>query len=307
MSGADASRGGAERSDTAATIVEHAIAALDLDVESSAEVPESHSSTVRVLRLRGGSDAVLKIPYTVVKMRRERTALESLAHLPFVPRVLGSFESEGGRCGLLMSRLPGVLVASHVDCTPYLAASIGRALARIHCERMGTAPGVPKDASWAETLRGRFAEYLPLCAEAVPDHPWARIADAFHAALATLPESAEPSLVHSDFRIGNILHDGDEVTGVVDFESSRNGERPIDFLKLAHGLWDPAPHLREPLLAGYREVLPVPEQLDELRPFHELFSGVACVAWSARRRQTATAFCDENLSRSLRALESLER
>lgn len=288
-----------------ATTVSDAIVSLALDVERVSEVPESHSSTVRVLRLRGGEAAVLKIPYTVAKMRRERTALESLAHLPFVARVLRSFETEDGRCGLLMSRLAGVPLSSHEHCSATLAESIGRALATIHRERMRPVPGVAPDGSWADTLRGRMSEYVPICAAAFPNAPWSHVLEAFHDSVDALPVSAQPGFIHLDFRIGNVLHVGDTLTGVIDFESSRNGERHIDFLKLALELWDPAPLLRDPLLRGYCEVLPVPAGLDALRPFHELVSAVACVAWSARRGKTATEFCGENMSRMLRALERL--
>jgi aminoglycoside phosphotransferase (APT) family kinase protein len=295
------------QSDRGGRDLNDAAAALGLDVASVEEVEGSYSSTVRVLRLRSGGEAVLKIPFTAVKMRRERAALGALAHLPFVPRVLGSFETADGRAALLLSRLPGAPLRSHEECSPALAAAVGRALAQIHTARLGHVAGLPCDGSWVEVLRGRFAEYAPLGRAAFPGAPWDRVAAAFEAGLAALPLSPQPVLLHSDFRCANILRAGDAVSGVVDFESSRDGEPQIDFLKLAMELWDVAPHLREPTLGGYGEVRPVPPRLDELRPFHELVSSVACVAWSARRGQTATPFCRENLERMQRAVHTLDR
>ncbi|MCU0515050.1 MAG: phosphotransferase, partial [Anaerolineae bacterium] len=65
-------------------------------------------------------------------------------------------------------------------------------------------------------------------------------------------------LVHGDYNFENVLHEGGELTGILDFEWAKAGDPAWDF-KL-HEQWeDDCPGCRAPLYAGYASVRPPDE------------------------------------------------
>lgn len=101
----------------------------------------------------------------------------------------------------------------------HLAAQWGRALAAVHSIDPSTVPGLEHRDPLA-----RVREGLDLVGEARP---------AFELALrqlaATRPAPGPERVVHGDFRVGNLLVDGDELTSVLDWELAHRGD-PLEDL-----------------------------------------------------------------------------
>jgi aminoglycoside phosphotransferase len=104
---------------------------FQLSVEDVSDVPDSFSSTVYRLVLKGGETVYLKIPYSKVKLEREMEMLLLLkGHLP-VPAVLDHWEGDENHSGaLLLEEIQGEPCSNGVG--EELAFEIGRYHAILH-------------------------------------------------------------------------------------------------------------------------------------------------------------------------------
>ncbi|KTE29755.1 MULTISPECIES: phosphotransferase family protein [unclassified Sphingopyxis] len=141
------------------------------------------------------------------------------------PEVVGVLaDSDGMGTGYVMRRViaevsPAKILASP---PPSLVADLGRELALIHAIPAETIPdAIPHmDAAAAlAELKARFLTYggdrpaIALAIKWCEDH---------------LPEAAPPVLVHGDYRMGNIMVDGDGLAVVLDWELAHRGDAHED-------------------------------------------------------------------------------
>src|SRR3546814_4757586 len=106
------------------------------------------------------------------------------------------------------------------DPPPSLLADLGRELARIHAVPLEKVPAaiplMDTGAALAE-LKARFLSYGG-------DRP--AIALAIKWCEEHLPDPARPVLVHGDYRMGNVIVDGDGLAAVLDWELAHRGGAP---------------------------------------------------------------------------------
>ena len=161
---------------------------------------------------------------------------------------------------------------------------------------MATLHSVPIAELSAEPVVDATAEVDRWCAtlgtvDAALVPGWTNTADALR---SSVPVSLEPSIVHGDFRLGNLLADGARIKAVIDWEIWSLGDRRIDlgwFLINA----DPATYQRA---SPYTDAVPTRAELLECygnAPDAEWFMALACfksaATWSLimkhnRRRAT---------------------
>lgn len=274
-----------------------AIAHFGLRVTSITPVPESYSSTVRLLTLASGERLVLKIPYVRQKLLRELNALQAFANDLPVPRVLDAWIADDGPGAMLLAHLPGTIIEGLVQ--PQLAYQMGELLARLHrhtLDHYGETYLPPDDDSlgWWEFMRDRWELWTRDASTVLPSDLVAA-ADALHDRLyANLPEPDGPRWLHCDYRPGNILVEDGVITGLIDFESARGGSADLDFVKISHRVWDAVPGTRAAFLNGYASVRPVPE-IDHSLTYYQLHNAMGGVAWCVRRSDTEDPFLRENL------------
>jgi aminoglycoside phosphotransferase (APT) family kinase protein len=183
-----------------------------------AELAGPHATVAAVRKLAGGSHARTHLIRTVAPERevvlrefpvgddaarrevRVLTALDGLGGL--APRLLASdLHSDWSEYpSVVISRLPGSANVRPTDAYAW-AAELGRALARIQATDPARLTGFPslfgRTAGSREALAGPAAEYVAA--------NWDRITES-------------PSvLTHFDFYSGNVVWDGDALTGVVDW------------------------------------------------------------------------------------------
>jgi len=278
--------------------VAEAIAQFGLDVVDVRPVPDSYSSTVRFIELSSGQRVVLKIPYVRRKLLREMRAIHELSDLP-VPRLIDAWVPDDVSPGaLLLSRLPGTVI--HGALTSDLAWQMGRLLARVHTH---TFPhyGDVEDAAgqeapgWWAMKRARLDLWKPYCAQVLAPSLYSEAITLYDTLGADLPAPDGPVWTHNDYRPGNILVEYGDVTGLIDFESSRGGSADYDFTKISLEVWPSGRGTRDAFLSGYATVRPVPE-IDRTLPLYQLHNALGGIAWCVRRTDTNDPFYRENLS-----------
>ncbi len=108
-----------------------------------------------------------------------------------------------------------------------LAHRMGAALAGIHA----IDPEVVADLDVVDPL-GRVRDGLDLLGEQRP-----ALELGLRRLEATRPETGAPGVVHGDFRVGNLLVDGDDLTAVLDWELAHRGDPAEDLGWLCGRAW----------------------------------------------------------------------
>lgn len=172
-----------------------------------------------VLRRAPSADYMAGRPYG----HADEAALVVAAHAAGVkaPEVVGLLSpSDGLGTGYVMRRVEGEVAPARILAAPppSLLTDLGQELARIHAIPRAAIPAaipaMDTGAALAE-LRARFLSHggdRPVIALAIrwcEDH---------------LPAAAEPVLVHGDYRMGNVMVDGDGLAAVLDWELAHLGD-----------------------------------------------------------------------------------
>ena len=176
-----------------------------------------------VLRRAPSADYMAGRPYG----HAVEAALVMAAHGAGVkaPEVVGVLaDSDGMGTGYVMRRVIAEVNPAKILADPpsSLLADLGRELARIHAIPAGAIPdAIPlmDTAAALAELKARFLDYggaRPVIALAIK---WCE---------AHLPPPADPVLVHGDYRMGNIMVDGDGLAVVLDWELAHRGDAHED-------------------------------------------------------------------------------
>jgi aminoglycoside phosphotransferase (APT) family kinase protein len=150
------------------------------------------------------------------------------------PRVLASGNADGplGYPFILSEHVSGETLARRIlrddefkDVRPRLAAACGEILARIHAMDPSEIAGLPR-VDPVEHLRARLDLYEP--------RPAFELAYAW---LAAHRREAETTVVHGDFRLGNLIVGPDGIRGVLDWELVHLGDPMEDLGWLCVRAW----------------------------------------------------------------------
>jgi aminoglycoside phosphotransferase (APT) family kinase protein len=180
---------------------------------------------VRPLILRRDPPGALKSG-----MLKERAVLEAAAGVGVpVPEVL-----DGDESSIVMERLEGETIPrrilrddAYADARPRLAAQCGALLAALH----RVPPDVVPDLEQTDQV-GQYREVLDLSGEA---HPAFELA--FRWLETNRPALGNPSIVHGDFRNGNLIIGADGVRAVLDWELVHVGDPMEDLGWLCVKAW----------------------------------------------------------------------
>ena len=164
-----------------------------------------------------------------------KLAHEAGVSVPEVPYVLT--ESDGIGPGYVMTRIEGETIArkilrdaEYADARKVLAFQCGEALARIH--RIPRASLPPLNAV---TPREQLAQYLETYDSY--DYPHPVFEAAFKWLEQRLPEADELTLVHGDFRNGNLIVGPEGIRAVLDWELTHVGDPAEDLGWLCVNSW----------------------------------------------------------------------
>lgn len=188
---------------------------------------------------------------------------------------------------LLMERLEGETIArrllrddAYAEARPRLARQFGRVLARIHAIGPERVPGLERVDALPQ-LVGMYEDF---------GEPRPAIELGLRHLAEHRPPPAGDTLVHGDFRTGNLLIGPDGLRGVLDWELVHRGDPMQDLGWLCTKAWRfGSPHpvggfgSREELLAGYAEAGGTPPDLETLA-WWELYG---TVRWALLCRRQA--------------------
>jgi aminoglycoside phosphotransferase (APT) family kinase protein len=187
-----------------------------------------------------------------------------------VPGLVGVGDDDGlGAPWLVVDRLEGETIPrkllrddAFAEARPLMAAQCGRALAAIH--------SIPVDAVSGLDDQDQVENYAALIAAL--DHPRPVLELGLRRLQATRPAGARRTVVHGDFRTGNLLVGPDGLRAVLDWELAHIGDPVEDLGWFCMRAWRFGSPLRaggfgpvEELLAAYEAVSGVAVDLDELR------------------------------------------
>jgi aminoglycoside phosphotransferase (APT) family kinase protein len=146
-----------------------------------------------------------------------------------------------------------------------IAARLLAELHRVQPAELAAVEAVPlrdEVAKWSAVLHAGPAEFIPAGAELC-----SLLAD-------RIPSPIAPTIVHGDYRLGNILFDGSAVQAIVDWEIWGIGDRRVDVGYFAVF----ADHRNFPELGT--EVADLPSELELIQAYADAFSQpVAEAAW----------------------------
>ena len=264
------------------------------------EVEDSHSSTVYKFTLLNGQKLYVKIPYTKLKYQRELEAYEILKGRVAIPELLDYWSGDGECPGaFLLSELKGKPLST--DVSPAAAFKVGVLQATMH----NIEPPVGKEltgiqnefSNWSKFIDKQFYSFAEDVKEVVEESLYNQAIEKYEAMKQQIPAPDGPSFVHMDFRPANIIVDGDNVSGMIDFESVRFGSTEIDFTKLYRDFLNFEPTLYQAFKEGYQSIRPIID-LEIVLPFYLFTDAFNSVGWCNRRGIEKNAvFLEENLER----------
>ena len=306
-------------------------------------LPGGTVSIVYTGRVRGGPGGVEKVVLKVappgLEPRRNRDVLRQARCIDALGRVAGVavpdvlFTDLGAPVEVppffATPMLSGecvepVLVAAGSPVAPDIARTRGfKAVEMLAAIRTATPESIGLDDEPVTTPADEVRRWVRTF-ETVPDEYRVDYERAAEALLASAPELLGPSIVHGDYRLGNMLCDGTTISGIIDWELWTVSDPRIDLSWLLffsdeadhpsarHGLSSGLPSSDE-LLAAYEVAVGEPTKdlpwFDALTYFKEA-SATALIAKLARRRNPSApavipaSFCTGLIERALSVVGS---
>lgn len=269
-----------------------------LNILSIDDVEDSHSSTVYKCNLLKGETVYIKIPYTKLKFQRELEAYQILEGNVAIPKMLDYWDGDEDCIGaFLLSELRGTTLTPQAS--PKLAFQVGVLHASIH----NVNPNNQKIEwiqnefpNWSNFVERQFYSFAEDVKKVLDERLYKQAIHKFEAMKKQLPPPDGPSFIHMDFRPANIIVDGDQVSGVIDFESVRFGSTEIDFTKINRDFLRFDQTLYNAYKEGYNSIRPL-INLEETLPFYQFTDAFNSIGWCKRRGiKEHRLFLDENVT-----------
>ncbi|MFJ5764391.1 phosphotransferase family protein [Lysinibacillus sp. NPDC093210] len=269
-----------------------------LQVRSVNEVEDSHSSTVFKCTLFNGENVFLKIPFSKLKCQRELEAYEILKGKVAIPEMLDYWAGDEECTGaFLLSELKGKPLITKASRT--VAFQVGVLQASMHTIQPPAQKlsGIQNEfPEWSSFVQRQFYSFADDVKDVLDKRLYIQAIENFEKMKQQLPAPDGPSFIHMDFRPANIIVDGHNVSGTIDFESVRFGATEIDFTKLYRDFLRYDSALYHAYQEGYNSVRPLID-LEVVLPFYRFTDAFNSIGWCKRRGMEKNAlFLEENLS-----------
>lgn len=270
-----------------------------LQPQSILNVEDSHSSTVYKCTLNTGENVFLKIPYTKLKCQRELEAYEILKGCVSIPELL-DFWSGDEECpgAFLLSELKGKPLTT--EASPTIAFQVGVLHAKMHTIQPPAGQVLTsiqnEFQNWYHFIEQQFYNFAEDVKDVLDEQLYNQAIEKFEEMKQHLPPPDGPSFIHMDFRPGNIIVDGNEVSGMIDFESVRFGSTEIDFTKLYRDFLRFDLSLYNAYQEGYNSIRSLID-LEIVLPFYRFTDAFNSIGWCKRRGIEKNAlFLEENVA-----------
>ena len=188
-----------------------------------------------------------------------------------------------------------------IEVSPKVAYQVGILQAKMHSIGPLSGNGLTsiknEFSNWSNFIESQFASFAEDVSSMIDEALFNKALTTFEKMKNQLPPNDGPSFIHMDFRPANIIIDGDQVSGVIDFESVRFGSTEIDFIKLYRDFLQEKPSYYEAFQDGYKSVRPL-VNLESVLPFYSFLDAFNSIGWVKRRGvEGHMQFYEENLAR----------
>jgi aminoglycoside phosphotransferase (APT) family kinase protein len=191
-----------------------------------------------ILRRAPGGDRATSATAAGLETEAELIQLAAELGVPVPPVRLVLGEADGVGRGFVMDRVEGETIARKIlrddefaNARPKLARQCGEILAKLHAVKMEKLPKLRKSVAADE-----IAQYLQTYK--THDHPHPVFDLAFRWLKDNAPSDATKlTLVHGDFRHGNLMIDPDGVRAVLDWELAHIGDPMEDLAWICVNSW----------------------------------------------------------------------
>lgn len=272
-----------------------------LSVSKQDTVTESNSFEVYVLTLKSSEKVVLKIPFNSQKLEREKKTLELLNGKVCVPKVINYYEGD--------DTIPGALLISYIDGEPLtgnitedLSYQMGVMLAKIHSISLKKYGEIETEGEsdnpnvYIDSLREIYNKNSVFCEKVMDSKKLSMCNEIFDYYFSKLPTPDGSCLIHSDYRMGNILVKDSKVVGIIDFEVANGGLAEADFSLLKSEIFDIYNGSKESFFNGYKTIRKLPD-LDNTLPFYEFLTAFSRIGWCIKRAETNEHFYFEFINK----------
>lgn len=262
-------------------------------------VEDSHSSTVYKCKLFNGENVFIKIPYSKLKFQRELEAYEILKEQVSIPNLLAYWSGDEEYPGaFLLSELKGDPLTTNVSsATAFQVGILHASMHNIQPSNAITLTGIKNEfIIWSSFVENQFYSFAEDVREVVDEAVYRKSIEKFEEMKRSLPSPDGPSFIHMDFRPANIMVDGNNVSGMIDFESVRFGSTEIDFTKLYRDFLSFDLALYQSYQEGYKSIRPLID-LEVVLPFYLFTDTFNSIGWCKRRGIEKNAlFFEKNLA-----------
>ena len=266
-------------------------------VQETWRITAKVAQKTETLILRRAPDAAYDLNTISLPAQADLMALASQQGVPG-PDILAVLQEEDGLgAGFLMTYVAGETIpkkilhnAQFASVRPLLARQCGQILAHIHSIPLDALPVVPRSSAAARltTLRAQYDRL---------HHPRPVFELGFQWLRQNLPDDVpRPTLVHGDFRNGNLIIDQNGIAAVLDWERAFVGDPMHDLALICVGSWRFG-EIDKPvggfgrivdLVAGYESVAGPTVDLKRVR-FWEVFGSLEWGVTTIGFAQTAPA------------------
>jgi len=265
-----------------------------LDVKRESTFPDSNSSDVYLLTLTNDQKVILKVPYNSEKCKREIRALKLLAGKLPVPQILNSYIGDDDiPSAMLLSYIDGKSMAGVVSAD--LAFQMGELLARLHSNTLKkygsieTEGVTDEDRVYINNISKVVNDNAFYCEKVMEAKKFDKCMEIFNYYFSNFPALDGPCLVHTDFRMGNILVNDSKIVGLIDFEVAHGGSADSDFTLISNEVWNCYDGTKESFLEGYKTIRKPPD-IEKALPFYEFYTAFTRIGWCIKRNKTHEKF-----------------
>lgn len=275
---------------------------LKIEMKEFGKASNSFNSNVYIIASTNGEKYVLKFCNSEKKMFNESKYMKYLKlYLP-VSEVIGS-----GVCDekyyIIQSFFEGDSIYDEKanELNDVQVRNLGILLAKLHsCQLLDKASN-----SWLEYLNDGLDKTVSALEKNFRREDNKIISEFLRKYIRqNLANNYKNSILHMDFRIGNLIFGKENEIGLIDLESMKNGEYVFDFVKVKRlfnkDKW-------EIFLSGYDSVKLREDNFEERLRFYSLFDSYTSLWWCVSRNKLDTDFYRMNYNIVMEYLDKLHR
>lgn len=275
---------------------------LKIEMKEFSKASNSFNSNVYIIADTNGKKYVLKFCNNEKKMLNESKYMKYLkSYLP-VSEVIGN-----GVCDekyyIIQSFFEGNNIYDEKanELNDVQVKNMGILLAKLHsCQLLDKASN-----SWLEYLNDGLDKTVSVLEKIFGRENNKIISEFLRKYIRqNLANNYKNSILHMDFRIGNLIFGKENEIGLIDLESMKNGEYVFDFVKVKRlfnkDKW-------EIFLSGYDSVKLREDNFEERLRFYSLFDSYTSLWWCVSRNKLDTDFYRLNYNIVMKYLDKLHR